>query len=41
MTTTPQSIYEACARIGDSNGPALEPAELRLRPARRPWSLGR
>ena len=35
-----QSTYEAGANLGGWDRPALEPAELPLRPPRRPWSLG-
>ena len=36
-----QSTYEAGANLGGWDRLALEPAELPLRPPRRPWSLGR
>jgi hypothetical protein len=36
-----QSTYEAGANLGGWDRRALEPAELPLRPPRRPWSLGR
>lgn len=35
------SVYEAGANLGGWDRRALEPAELPLRPPRRPWSLGR
>jgi hypothetical protein len=36
-----QSVYEMGANLGGWDRPALEPAEVPLRPPRRPWSVGR